>query len=75
MSIKNRLQLLEPIIGDFPKNSEVERLCACNKKAKDLLGWEPSVQGKKGLEDGLNKVTTIAAIVFLLTAGIFGVFY
>ena len=38
-----------------PKNSEVERLCACNKKAKDLLGWEPSVQGKKGLEDGLLK--------------------
>ena len=24
LSIKNRLQLLEPIIGDFPKNSEVE---------------------------------------------------
>ena len=38
-----------------PKNSEVERLCACNKKAKDLLGWEPSLQGKKGLEDGLLK--------------------
>lgn len=32
-------------------------------------------KGQKGLEDGLNKITTIAAIIFLLTAGIFGVFY
>ncbi len=30
---------------------------------------------QKGLEDGLNKITTIAAFIFLLTAGIFGVFY
>ena len=30
---------------------------------------------QKGLEDGLNKITTILAIIFLTTAGIFGVYY
>tara|TARA_A100001015_G_C14976045_1_gene707294 strand:+ start:454 stop:711 length:258 start_codon:yes stop_codon:yes gene_type:complete len=30
---------------------------------------------QKGLEDGLNKITTIVAAIFLLTAGIFGVFF
>ena len=30
---------------------------------------------KSGLEDGLNKVTYTFAFIFLLTAGIFGVFY
>ena len=30
---------------------------------------------QKGLEDGLNRVTSILAAVFLITAGIFGVFY
>ena len=30
---------------------------------------------QKGMEDGLNKVTSILAGVFLLTAGIFGIFY
>jgi dTDP-glucose 4,6-dehydratase len=34
-----------------PKKSEVERLIACNKKAKELIGWEPKVS----LEDGLKK--------------------
>ena len=30
---------------------------------------------QKGLEDGLNRVTSILAAIFLITAGIFGVFY
>ena len=30
---------------------------------------------QKGLEDGLTKVTMVLAGIFLLTAGIFGVFY
>lgn len=33
-----------------PANSEVERLLACNKKAKELLGWEPKVGVREGLE-------------------------
>lgn len=38
-----------------PENSEVERLCACNKKAKELLEWRPSYPGMQGLEIGLSK--------------------
>ena len=30
---------------------------------------------QKGLEDGLNRVTSVLAAIFLVTAGIFGVFY
>jgi dTDP-glucose 4,6-dehydratase len=33
-----------------PKGSEVDRLCADNTKAKEILGWEP----KYTLEDGLR---------------------
>jgi nucleoside-diphosphate-sugar epimerase len=34
-----------------PTDSEVERLCADNRKAKELLGWEPAYT----LDEGLNK--------------------
>ena len=34
-----------------PENSEVERLCADNSKARQLIGWEPRIS----LEDGLKK--------------------
>ena len=33
-----------------PSKSEVERLLACNKKAKTLMGWEPRVSLEEGLE-------------------------
>ena len=33
-----------------PVKSEVERLLACNKKAKALTGWEPRVSLEEGLE-------------------------
>lgn len=36
-----------------PKNSEVERLWACNEKAKQLLDWSPQYPGIAGLEKGL----------------------
>ena len=32
-----------------PKNSEVERLCADNRKAKMILGWEPTHTLEEGL--------------------------
>jgi NAD dependent epimerase/dehydratase len=35
-----------------PKESEVERLCASNARARELLGWEPRVT----LEEGLVRV-------------------
>ncbi|MBU6234699.1 MAG: NAD-dependent 4,6-dehydratase LegB [Alphaproteobacteria bacterium] len=36
-----------------PENSEVERLLACNKKAKALLGWEPEFAGRDGFKRGI----------------------
>ena len=36
-----------------PQQSEVERLCADNAKAKRLLGWEPLFAGREGLMRGL----------------------
>lgn len=38
-----------------PEKSEVERLWAENKKAKDLLGWEPQYGGKDGFRKGLEE--------------------
>ena len=38
-----------------PDASEVERLLACNNKAKTLLGWAPKYGGEKGLRRGLEK--------------------
>lgn len=36
-----------------PDKSEVYRLWACNAKAKERLGWEPSYGGRDGLRRGL----------------------
>ncbi len=36
-----------------PEKSEVERLWACNKKAKEVLNWSPSYGGTEGLRKGL----------------------
>jgi nucleoside-diphosphate-sugar epimerase len=33
-----------------PKGSEVERLFASNKRAREILGWQPQVSLDKGLE-------------------------
>lgn len=33
-----------------PERSEVERLLACNRKARELLGWEPRVSLEEGLD-------------------------
>ena len=38
-----------------PLKSEVERLCADNKKAKTLLGWKPEYTGIEGLKIGLSE--------------------
>ena len=37
-----------------PKKSEVNRLYACNKKAKKILKWEPLFSKKNGFEKALN---------------------
>lgn len=36
-----------------PSLSEVDRLWADNRKAKQLLGWEPSYSGKQGMREGV----------------------
>jgi NAD dependent epimerase/dehydratase len=38
-----------------PAASEVERLWACNKKAKDLTGWEPEFGSRDGFARGLTE--------------------
>ncbi|GED20745.1 NAD-dependent 4,6-dehydratase LegB [Kurthia gibsonii] len=38
-----------------PEKSEVNRLWAGNKKAKELLNWEPSYGGKEGFRRGLKE--------------------
>lgn len=38
-----------------PGNSEVDRLCADNRKARSLLKWEPRYSGCEGLRKGLAK--------------------
>ena len=38
-----------------PEKSEVERLWADNSKAKELLGWSPTLGGIEGLSQGLEK--------------------
>lgn len=37
-----------------PKKSEVERLCAENKKAKKILGWQPKYSLEKGLKETIE---------------------
>lgn len=38
-----------------PDKSEVERLWAENKKARELIGWQPLYAGKEGLRRGLSE--------------------
>jgi len=37
-----------------PAHSEVERLCADNTRARDLLGWRPKVSLTQGLEETIS---------------------
>lgn len=38
-----------------PGLSEVERLWACNQKAREMFGWEPAFGSREGFERGLQK--------------------
>lgn len=64
ISIRDLAQLIAEIMGrDIeieteavrvrPELSEVERLCADNAKARELLGWKPLYAGRDGLRRGL----------------------
>jgi len=51
-----------PIISEEqrkrPDKSEVERLCADNKKAKELLGWQPQVPLEEGLKQTIDWISS-----------------
>ncbi|USN98183.1 MAG: GDP-mannose 4,6-dehydratase [Phycisphaeraceae bacterium] len=38
-----------------PEGSEVDRLCADNRLARELTGWEPELAGPEGLREGLSR--------------------
>jgi dTDP-glucose 4,6-dehydratase len=38
-----------------PEKSEVQRLCADNKRAAELSGWRPEYSGRTGFRRGLKK--------------------
>lgn len=66
ISIGNTVRLIAEIMGKRididtdeqrirPENSEVERLWAENKKARELLNWNPSYGSLEGLKRGLSE--------------------
>ena len=46
-----------------PEKSEVERLCAANAKARELLGWEPRYAGLDGLRRLLQRDMALTALL------------
>jgi dTDP-glucose 4,6-dehydratase len=66
ISIMDTVQMIADVMGakvDIvtdevrlrPEKSEVERLWADNKKARELIGWQPLYGGKEGLRRGLEE--------------------
>ncbi|MBE0617461.1 MAG: GDP-mannose 4,6-dehydratase, partial [Proteobacteria bacterium] len=64
ISIGDTVQLIAEVMGapvDIqteearlrPEKSEVERLWADNRKAREVLGWEPEYGGREGFRRGL----------------------
>jgi len=65
ISIGDTVSLIAQVMGasvevqqreerERPPNSEVERLVACTRKARDLIGWAPEFSGHEGLTRGLQ---------------------
>jgi len=66
LSISDIIEDLKSLTGHVPEihidderlrpgKSEVERLLSANDKALSLLGWEPSIRGRVGFQEGLKK--------------------
>ncbi len=53
--MNTQIQIITDDVRLRPDNSEVERLQASNKKADDLLNWQPKFGGKEGLRKGIEK--------------------
>jgi len=50
-----KIKIISEDLRKRPPKSEVERLCASNKKAKKLLGWQPEYSGLSGFKRGLKE--------------------
>lgn len=66
ISIGDTAQLIAEVMGKAveittdearlrPKNSEVERLWAENRKAREILGWQPEYGGGEGFRKGITE--------------------
>ncbi len=53
-----KIEIVEQNERNRPAKSEVERLFACNEKAKRLLGWTPTYGGIEGFRCGLKETVT-----------------
>lgn len=64
ISIGDTVQLIGEVMGEKvevitdearmrPENSEVQRLWADNRKARELFGWQPAYAGREGFKRGL----------------------
>lgn len=53
--MNKEIEIISDEIRMRPKNSEVERLWADNSKAKRLLNWQPSFDGRGGFKRGLEE--------------------
>ena len=52
-AMNTQIEIITDEVRLRPGNSEVERLCADNSKAKKLLGWQPTYGGRDGFKRGL----------------------
>ena len=66
ISIAQTVDLIKDIMGSSatvtcdeqrlrPEGSEVDRLLACNKKARELTGWTPELAGPEGLREAMTR--------------------
>lgn len=53
--MNKKVEIITDEVRLRPSKSEVERLWADNKKAKELLGWEPSYNGLSGFKRGISE--------------------
>ena len=51
--MNTEIEIIADEVRMRPNNSEVDRLWADNKKARDLFGWQPSYGGLEGFRQGL----------------------
>lgn len=55
--MSSEIEIITDEVRIRPEKSEVERLWADNRKAKELFGWEPAYAGRKGFKRGLQETT------------------